>query len=101
MAAPVFKLPEQFLAAHKDVLEAWDWARRPEMNLAWAFPDLGFADDDLLEAVGRGAKTIVKSKHPGTMLRMRAYAEALAPSPSPSAEVVAAVLKARNPEIPE
>jgi len=101
VAAPVLKLPEQFIAQHKAALEAWDWARRPEMSLAINFPEAGFETSDVLEAVGRGAALIVRSKHPGTMKRMRAYAEALAPSIEPPPEATAAILKARNPEKPD
>jgi len=77
MAAPVFKLPAEFMAQHKAVLEAWDWARRPEMPLSAAVPDAGFADTDVLEAIGRGRDTIIRSKSPATMLRLRAYARTL------------------------
>ena len=101
MAAPVFKLPEAFLARHKDVLDTWDWARWPEMPLNAAVPNAGFTDDDKLEAIGRGASLIVRSKHPGTMKRMRAYAETLPGHRDPTPEEIAAVLKARNPETPE
>jgi hypothetical protein len=98
MPAPVFKLPEAFVEANKAALEAWDWARKPEMSLATQFPDAGFASDDVLEALGRGSTLIVRAKHPGTMKRMRAYAETLAGHREPTEEEVAAALKARNPE---
>ena len=100
MAAPVYKLPEAFLDLHKQALEAWDWARRPEMLLATAFPEAGFIDTDKLEAIGRGADLIVRAKHPGTMKRMRAYAETLPGHRVPTPEEEAATLARRNPETP-
>lgn len=101
MAAPVFKLPASVLAAHKAALEAWDWAARPEMPLSTQFVGGGFAEDDLLEAIGRGSQLVVRCKHPGTMMRMRAWAETLPGQAKPTADVVAAALKARNPETTE
>ena len=78
MMAPRFKLPAQVLAAHQAALEAWDWQRRPEMPLAVLMPEAGFAEGDVLEAVGRGNHTVVRSKSPGAARRMRAYAERMA-----------------------
>jgi len=107
MAAPVFKIPSVFLAEHKAVLEAWDWTRQPEMGLSTVFPEAGFRDTDVLEAVGRGSTTVVRSRWPATMLRLRAIAAKLERDiPSISAlngrgDDVAAVLKRRNPERPE
>lgn len=101
MAAPVFKLPDAFLDLHKVTLEAWDWARKPELRLAVWIPGGGFADDDKLEAIGRGHQLIVRCKSAGAMKRMRAYAETLPGYATPTPDEEAAILKARNPENPD
>ena len=78
----VFKLPAEVLAAHPRLFEAGDWARRPELDLAAALPAAGFAAADVIEAVGCGGSTIVRARHPGTMLRLRTYAATLPRTPA-------------------
>ena len=96
--AITFKLPAEVVAVHRTALEAWDWQRAPEAELALLMPDGGFLEGDKLETTVRLGRVVVRAKNIGAVTRMRAYAESLPQLPKPTAEEVSAVLKRRNPE---
>lgn len=90
--AMFYKIPAEFVAAHRATLDAWDWSK--PLPLAATFPEHAFIEGDELATVRAG---VVASVHPGTMVRMRKAAETLPQLPKPTPDEVAAVLAARNP----
>lgn len=93
--AMFYKIPAEFVAAHRSTLDAWDWTK--PLPLATEFPSYAFIDGDALAVVRAG---VVAASHPGTMVRMRRAAETLPQLPKPTPEQTAAVIAARNPSTP-
>lgn len=88
-----FKLPEALMMAHGAMLRAHDWTT--PLALAEAFPGCGFESWDNLHVIRPG---VIAASRLGTMLRLRAMADALPVQPhAPSAEETARILARRNP----
>ena len=88
----LYKIPAEFIAAHREVLESWPWPK--VLNLAQEFPQYGFVEDDRLEVIRAGT---ISGARAGTMMRMRKAGAGLPSAPTPTTEQIAVVLERRNP----
>lgn len=92
-----YKLPPEFMAAHGDVVRAWDWGASPILALKAVLPGIKALEDVRLHLRGEG-EAIVCPVGGGSAIRLRRYNDTLPQFPKPTPEEVAAVLAKRNPQ---
>lgn len=69
------KLPAEVIEAHGEAIRSWHW-KQPRVDLCEIVP--GAPQGIVLEKTSDG---VIRSVGPGSMIRMRAYADSLGAAP--------------------